>query len=172
MSHFVGFAGSAASGDVPPAAILAHRTAGAPDPGCHRPSFTRLNASPSRFWPHRPRGHPSRRDNRERLCCPRLAKYRGQNSKQWGNERYQEALQEVDECLWKAPQIRRADTFRVLSLVGLGRIDEAKAQLSQLMAEGRLVILPPRPPALASRMMASLQMAGWRPSLATDRKAI
>jgi hypothetical protein len=89
----------------------------------------------------------------------------------WGNERYQEALREVDECLRKAPQMR-ADTFRVLALVGLGRIDEAKAQLSKSMAEDRLVILPPRPPALASRMMASLQMAGWRPSLATDRKAV
>jgi TolB-like protein len=89
----------------------------------------------------------------------------------WGNERYQEALQQIDECLRKAPQMR-ADTFRVLSLVGLGRLDEAKAQLSQSMAAGRLVIVPPRPPVLASRMMASLQMSGWRPSLATGRKAV
>jgi hypothetical protein len=90
----------------------------------------------------------------------------------WGNERYEEAFNEIEECLRKAPRFR-ADTYRVLALVGLGRIDEAKAQLAQAMAKpGGMVILPPRPPELASRMMTALQVAGWRPSVATDRQAV
>jgi TolB-like protein/Tfp pilus assembly protein PilF len=90
----------------------------------------------------------------------------------WGNERYQEALDEFDDCLRKAPNFR-ADTYRLLALVGLGRIEEAKAQLAQSLASPRgMVIVPPRPPELASRMMAALQAAGWRPSIATDRMAV
>ena len=52
----------------------------------------------------------------------------------WGNERYQEALDEAEECLRKAPNFAGADTYRAMALVGLGRLDEAKAQLRQCMA--------------------------------------
>jgi TolB-like protein/DNA-binding winged helix-turn-helix (wHTH) protein/Tfp pilus assembly protein PilF len=89
----------------------------------------------------------------------------------WGNERYQEALHETEECLRKAPNFGGADTYRAMALVGLGRLDEAKAQLKQCMARpGGIVIVTPHPPELARRTLADLQAAGWRPSLATDRE--
>lgn len=87
----------------------------------------------------------------------------------WGNERYQEALDEIDDCLRKAPNFR-ADTYRVMALVGLGRIEEAKAQLARSMTRG-LVVMPPRPPELASRALSQLQAAGWRPTIAAERAA-
>ena len=90
----------------------------------------------------------------------------------WGNKRHKEALEETDECLRKAPNFGGACTYRVMVLVGLGRLDEAKAQLAQCMARpGGIVIVPPHPPELASRALAALQAAGWRPTLATDREA-
>jgi adenylate cyclase len=52
----------------------------------------------------------------------------------WGNERYHDALHEAEECLRKAPNFAGADTYRAMALVGLGRIDEAKAQVMQCMA--------------------------------------
>ena len=58
----------------------------------------------------------------------------------WGNKRFQEALDEADECLRKAPQFRGAEVYRTLALVGLGRLDEAKAQLATLF------LLPPAVP--------------------------
>ncbi len=33
------------------------------------------------------------------------------------------------QCLRKAPNFAGADTYRAMALVGLGRLDEAKAQL-------------------------------------------
>ena len=91
----------------------------------------------------------------------------------WGNKRHQEALDEAEECLRKAPSFGGADTYRAMALVGLGRLDDAKAQLSQCMARpGGIVIVTPHFPELASRALADLQAAGWRPSLAaTDRVA-
>lgn len=91
----------------------------------------------------------------------------------WGNQRHQEALDEAEECLRKAPSFGGADTYRAMALVGLGRLDEAKAQLKQCMARpGGIVIVTPHSPELASRALADLQAAGWRPSLAaTDRVA-
>jgi len=90
----------------------------------------------------------------------------------WGNERYQEALDEADECLRKAPDFAGAATYRAVALVGLGRLDEAKAQLRQCMARpGGIVIVMPHPPELASRALADLQAAGWRPSVVADRQA-
>jgi hypothetical protein len=50
----------------------------------------------------------------------------------WGNKRFQEALDETDECLRKAPQLCAAEVYRTLALVGLGRIVEAKTQLSNI----------------------------------------
>ena len=89
----------------------------------------------------------------------------------WGNERYQEALDEAEECLRKAPNMG-AGTYCAMALVGLGRLDEAKAQLRQCMARpGGIVIVTPHPPELARRALADLQAAGWRPTLATDREA-
>jgi TolB-like protein/Tfp pilus assembly protein PilF len=91
----------------------------------------------------------------------------------WGNERYEEALEEFEECLRMAPNFRGADTFRVMCLVGLDRPGDARKLLAQLMASpGGAVVLPPKPPELASRALAALQAAGWRPKLATDRKAV
>jgi TolB-like protein len=90
----------------------------------------------------------------------------------WGNERYQEALEEAEECLRKAPQFVGADTHRVMALVGLGRIDEAKAEVARYMARPiGLMVVPPRPPELASRALAALQAAGWRPTVAAEREA-
>ena len=90
----------------------------------------------------------------------------------WGNERYQEALDETEQCLRKAPNFGGADTYRAMALVGLGRLDEAKAQLKQCMARpGGIVIVTPHPPELARRALADLQAAGWRPSLAAERQA-
>jgi len=90
----------------------------------------------------------------------------------WGNERYQQALDEEEECLRKAPAFLGAHTYRVMCLVGLGRLDEAKKLLAQLMASPRFIVVSPKPPELAKRALAQLHQAGWRPSLATDRKAI
>jgi hypothetical protein len=90
----------------------------------------------------------------------------------WGNERYQEALDEADECLRQAPNFAGADTYRAMALVGLGRLDEAKDQIRQCMARpGGIVIVTPHPPELARRALADLQAAGWRPSLTTARQA-
>gem|GEM_PF-6390318 len=90
----------------------------------------------------------------------------------WGNERYQDALDETEQCLRKAPNFGGADTYRMMALVGLGRLDEAKAQLKQCMARpGGIVIVMPHPPELASRALADLQAAGWRPSVVADRQA-
>ena len=90
----------------------------------------------------------------------------------WGNERYQEALEETEQCLRKAPNFGGADTYRAMALVGLGRLDEAKAQLKQCMARpGGIVIVTPHPPELARRALADLQAAGWRPTLAAERQA-
>jgi TolB-like protein/Tfp pilus assembly protein PilF len=91
----------------------------------------------------------------------------------WGNERYQEALEETEECLRKSPNFGGAATYRVMCLVGLGRLDEARKLLAQMMAShGGVVVIPPKPPELASRALGALQTAGWRPTLATDREAV
>ena len=52
----------------------------------------------------------------------------------WGNERYQQALDEEEECLRKAPAFGGAHTYRVMCLVGIGHLDEARKLLAQLMA--------------------------------------
>jgi TolB-like protein/DNA-binding winged helix-turn-helix (wHTH) protein len=91
----------------------------------------------------------------------------------WGNERYQKALGEFEECRRTAPNFRGADTYRVMCLAGLHRLDEARKLLARLMASpGGLLVLAPKPPELASRALAQLHEAGWRPTLATDRKAV
>ena len=64
-----------------------------------------------------------------------------------------------------------ADTYRVMCLVGLGHLDEARKLLAQLMASPRFLVRPPNPPELASRALAQLQAAGWRPTIAADRAA-
>jgi hypothetical protein len=75
--------------------------------------------------------------------------------------------------LRKAPNFAGAETYRAMALVGLGRLEEAKAQLRQCMARpGGIVIVTPHPPELAGRALAALQAAGWRPSLAADRAAV
>ena len=90
----------------------------------------------------------------------------------WGGERYKESLEALEECLHKAPQFGAAETYRMIVLADLGRLDEAKAALTQYMARhGGLLIMPPRPPQLAARALAALQLAGWRPTLASEREA-
>ena len=65
-----------------------------------------------------------------------------------------------------------AHTYRVMCLVGLGHLDEARKLLAQLMASpGGFLVLPPKPPELASRALAQLQAAGWRPTIAAERAA-
>ena len=90
----------------------------------------------------------------------------------WGSERYQQALDEEEECLRKAPAFGAAQTYRVMCLVGLGRLDEAKKFLAQLMASPRFLVVPPMPPELASRALGQLQAAGWRPKIAAERAAV
>jgi adenylate cyclase len=91
----------------------------------------------------------------------------------WGNERYQEALGEFEECLRTAPNFRGADTYRVMCLAGLRRLDEARQLLARLMVSpGGLLVIPPKPAELASRTLTQLHEAGWRPTLATDRRAV
>jgi tetratricopeptide (TPR) repeat protein len=90
----------------------------------------------------------------------------------WANERHQEAVEVLEECLRKAPNFGSADTYRVIALVGLGRLDEAKAELARFMARpAGLIVIPPRAPELASRALAALKAAGWRPTLAAEREA-
>ena len=90
----------------------------------------------------------------------------------WGNERYQQALDEEEECLRKAPAFGGAHTYRVMCLVGIGHLDEARKSLAQLMVSpGGLLVRAPKPPELASRALAQLQAAGWRPTIATERAA-
>jgi TolB-like protein len=91
----------------------------------------------------------------------------------WANEQFAEALEEADACLRKAPQFALAEVYRALALVGLGRLDEAKDQIARCRARPSLpLIIPPAPPALASRFLEGLHAAGWRPSLASHQKAI
>jgi TolB-like protein/Tfp pilus assembly protein PilF len=91
----------------------------------------------------------------------------------WGHERYQEALGEFEECLRIAPNFRGAHTYCVMCLAGLRRLDEARQLLARLTASsGGLLVIPPKPPELASRALAQLHEAGWQPTLATDRKAV
>ena len=90
----------------------------------------------------------------------------------WSNERYQEALDETEECLRKTPNFGVADTYRLMCLVELGHFDEARASLAQLTSSPRgLVVVPPKPPELASRALTQLQAAGWRPTIAAERAA-
>ena len=91
----------------------------------------------------------------------------------WGNERLQEALEETEECLRKAPNFGGAELYRVIALVGLGRLNEAKARLAEYMARpvGKALVFP-RPPELASRGLAALHAAGWRPSLVIRGEAV
>ncbi len=89
----------------------------------------------------------------------------------WGNERYQHALEEEEECLRKAPAFSAAYTYRVMCLVGLGHLDEAKKLLAELMASPGFLVVPPKPPELTSRALAQLQAAGWRPTIAVKKSA-
>jgi tetratricopeptide (TPR) repeat protein len=91
----------------------------------------------------------------------------------WGNERFQEALEKTEECLRKAPNFGAAELYRVVALVGLGRLDEAKARLARYMAKpGGKALVFPQPPELASRGLAALQTAGWRSPLVVHREAV
>jgi hypothetical protein len=59
-----------------------------------------------------------------------------------------------------------------MCLVGVGHLDEARKSLAQLMVSpGGLLVRAPKPPELASRALAQLQAAGWRPTIATERAA-
>jgi adenylate cyclase len=91
----------------------------------------------------------------------------------WGNERFQEAMDQTEECLRKAPNFGGAQVYRIIILVELERMDEARARFAEFMAKpAGTGIVPPRAPELARRAMAALQAAGWRPTLAMDREAV
>jgi tetratricopeptide (TPR) repeat protein len=89
----------------------------------------------------------------------------------WGAERYAEALEECEECLRKAPGFRGAEVYRVMALVGLGRLDEAKARWAEYISRPEIPLQPPHAPALASRCLTQLRAAGWRPALTAAREA-
>jgi TolB-like protein/Tfp pilus assembly protein PilF len=90
----------------------------------------------------------------------------------WGNKQFQEALDEADACLRKAPQFGAAEVYRTLALVGLGRLGEARTQLARYVSCSGPLPSVPQPAELASRFLADLQAAGWRPSIATHRKVV
>jgi TolB-like protein len=90
----------------------------------------------------------------------------------WANERYDEALKEIETVMQRAPLLDAA-VYRALALVGLGRTAEAKDQIAEFQARPRHPpVIPPHPPALAKRFLEDLHTAGWRPSLAVHRKAV
>jgi TolB-like protein len=90
----------------------------------------------------------------------------------WGDRRFQESLDEAEECLRKAPNLRGAEIYRALALVNLGRTAEAKTQLAQNLLRHSRPLTPPHPPDLASRYLADLKAAGWKPSIAAEREAV
>lgn len=90
----------------------------------------------------------------------------------WGNERFQEALDEADECIRRAPQLGGAHIYKTLALVGLGRTAEAKAALQEYLSLSVGPPTPPHPPELARRFLADLKSAGWKPSVAAQRAAV
>ena len=83
----------------------------------------------------------------------------------WGNKRFKEALDEADQCLRKAPQFGGAEVYRTLALVGLGRIAEARAQLSEHVSRTAGPPTAPRPAELASRFLAILRLPAGGPLL-------
>jgi len=90
----------------------------------------------------------------------------------WGNKRFQEALDEADECISRAPRFCGAHVYKALALVGLGRLAEAKTQLEEYLALAVGPPVPPHSPELARRFLADLKNAGWKPSVATERAAV
>jgi TolB-like protein len=91
----------------------------------------------------------------------------------WGNERYQDALEQTEECLRKASSFGAAEIYRIIILVGLGRMDEARTRFAEFFAQPvGTGFLPPRAQELARRAMAALHSVGWRPTLAADREAV
>ena len=91
----------------------------------------------------------------------------------WGNERLEEALEETEECLRKAPNFSAAELYRVIVLVGLGRLDEARARLAKYMAKpsGKALVYP-KPPELTNRGLAALQAAGMPSTVVSEREAV
>ena len=89
----------------------------------------------------------------------------------WANEDYEEALREADASLRKAPEIVDAEVYRTLALVGLGRIEEAKAQIATYRERQASTFEVPQSPELASRFISDLHAAGWRPTFAGSRVA-
>jgi tetratricopeptide (TPR) repeat protein len=91
----------------------------------------------------------------------------------WGNERYQKALEQTEECLRKAPSFGGAEIYRIIILVGLGRMDEARTRFAEFLVQPiGFGFLPPHSQELARRAMAALHSVGWRPTLAADREAV
>ncbi len=89
----------------------------------------------------------------------------------WGAERYAEALAECEECLRKAPDFRGAEVYRIVALVGLDRVEEAKARYAQYIAQPELPFQPPLALELKSRFLAQFRAAGYRPTLTAAREA-
>ncbi len=84
----------------------------------------------------------------------------------WANERYSESLQAAEECLLKAPEYASCEIFRIISLVGLGREDEAKTAYRQALR--RIPKLPVvidnfnQPAAhLRAKYLEMARKAGW-----------
>jgi adenylate cyclase len=90
----------------------------------------------------------------------------------WANERFEEVLTETETVLQRAPLLG-AEVYRALALIGLGRVAEAKHQMAKYQARpSHPELTPPHSPALAKRFLEDLHAAGWRPSLAAQRKAV
>jgi len=84
----------------------------------------------------------------------------------WANERFEEALMQLET-------VPGVEVYRALALVGLGRVAEAKDQIAKYRARpSRPLLMPPHPPALARRFLRDSRIAGWRPSLAAQKKAV
>jgi TolB-like protein len=84
----------------------------------------------------------------------------------WANERFEEVLTELNT-------VPGNEVYRALALVGLGRVAEAREQIAKYQARpSHPQVMPPHPPALAKRFLEDLHTAGWRPSLAAQKKAV
>jgi len=90
----------------------------------------------------------------------------------WANERFDEALAEADATLLRAPALFDMEVYRALALVGLGRLDEARAQIEEFRAKNLPMERIPHPPELASRFLEGLEAAGWKLSLVHDGTAL
>ena len=80
-------------------------------------------------------------------------------------------MSEADRSLQKAPNIVEAEIYRALALLELGRIEEAREQVSQYRSRSLSNLEVPLSPEFAERFLAGLDALGWQPPLAARQRA-